>query len=171
MVQPLQPRFASYTYTLRCTTGSVQPVNGINKDVSSARLLTTTVSTYPLDSICFCHLVKTQHCSLCPNGGYNPRPATTHPIHLTPCHSILHVILDISHCEKSRSKSSSVSQLAEVVIKHQLIINNYSSYTLNLVWLQPSTRDSQQVKYFKMVNSEKPNVQFGLASINPVTST
>ena len=31
------------------TTGSVGPVNGINKDVSSARLLPTTVSIYLVD--------------------------------------------------------------------------------------------------------------------------
>ena len=34
---------------LRCTTGSVGPVSGINKDVSDARLLPMTVSTYPMD--------------------------------------------------------------------------------------------------------------------------
>ena len=33
----------------RCTVGSVEPVNGINKDVSDARLLPTTVLTYPVD--------------------------------------------------------------------------------------------------------------------------
>ena len=39
----------------RCTTESVGPVNGIYKDVSGARLLPTTVSTYPVDWVCFCH--------------------------------------------------------------------------------------------------------------------
>ena len=55
--QPVKPS--------RCTTGSVEPVNGINKDVSSARLLPTTVSTYPVDWVYFCHLLKTQHYCLC----------------------------------------------------------------------------------------------------------
>ena len=32
----------------RYTTGSVRPVNGINKDMSGARLLQTTVSVYPV---------------------------------------------------------------------------------------------------------------------------
>ena len=32
-----------------CTTGYVEPVNGINKDVSNARLLITTVLTYPVE--------------------------------------------------------------------------------------------------------------------------
>ena len=33
----------------RCTTRSVDPVNGINKDVNGTRLLLTTVSTYPMN--------------------------------------------------------------------------------------------------------------------------
>ena len=33
----------------RCTTGSLGPVNHINKDVSGARLLPMTVLTYPVD--------------------------------------------------------------------------------------------------------------------------
>ena len=76
----------------RCTTGSVGPVNGINKDVSGARLLPKTVSTYPVDWVCFCHLLKTQHCCLCPNGRYNQPPAIHHlhhpPYPLPPAHSL-----------------------------------------------------------------------------------
>ena len=64
----------------RCTTESLGPVNGINKDVSSARLLVTTVSTYPVDWVCFCHWLKTQHCFLWPNGRYSP-PVATHLLH------------------------------------------------------------------------------------------
>ena len=33
----------------RCTTGSMGPVNGIKKDVNGARLLPTTVFTYPVN--------------------------------------------------------------------------------------------------------------------------
>ena len=33
----------------KCITGSLGPVNGTNKDVSGARLLPTTISTYPED--------------------------------------------------------------------------------------------------------------------------
>ena len=33
----------------RCTTGSLGPVNGIDKDVSGNRLPPTTVFTYPVD--------------------------------------------------------------------------------------------------------------------------
>ena len=54
----------------RCTTDSLGPVNDINKDMSGTRLLPTTVSTYPVDWVCFCHLLKTQHCCLCPSGRY-----------------------------------------------------------------------------------------------------
>ena len=63
----------------RCTIGSMGPVNGINKDVSDTRLLPMTVSAYPMDWVCFCHLLKTQECCLCPNR------SITHlwlPIHL-----------------------------------------------------------------------------------------
>ena len=62
-----------------CTTGSVGLVNGINKDVTGARLLPTTVSTCPVDWVPFCHLLKTQHCCLCPYGRFNPPPATHLP--------------------------------------------------------------------------------------------
>ena len=61
----------------RWTTESLGPVNGINKDVSGTRLLLTTVSTYPVDWICFCHLLTTQHCYLCSNRRYNS-PSATH---------------------------------------------------------------------------------------------
>ena len=41
--------FAIPVRPLRCTTGPLGPVNGINKDVSGTRLLPTTLSTYPMD--------------------------------------------------------------------------------------------------------------------------
>ena len=70
-----------------CTTGSVKPVNGINKDVRGARLLPTAVLTYPVDWVCFCYLLKTQHCCLYPNVEYNPTPLA-HPTNpLLPAHS------------------------------------------------------------------------------------
>ena len=43
-----------------CNTGSVGPVGGTNKDVTGARLLPTTVSTCPVDSVPFCHSLKTR---------------------------------------------------------------------------------------------------------------
>ena len=41
--------FAIPVRPLTCTTGSLGPVNGINKDVSGTRLLQMTVLTYPMD--------------------------------------------------------------------------------------------------------------------------
>ena len=41
--------FADPVKPPRCTTGSVGAVNDNNKDVSGARLLLTTVLTYPVD--------------------------------------------------------------------------------------------------------------------------
>ena len=54
----------------RYTTGSLGPMNGINKDVSGTRLLLMTVSIYPVDWVCFCQLLKIQYCCLCPNERY-----------------------------------------------------------------------------------------------------
>ena len=70
--------FAVPVRPLKYTTGSLGPVNGINKDVSSIRLLPTTVLTYPMDWVCLCHLHKTKHCWVCPSERYNP-PLATHP--------------------------------------------------------------------------------------------
>ena len=53
-------------------TESMGRVNGINKDVSGAKLLPTTVSTCPVDWVSFCHLLKTQHCCLCHIVGLSP---------------------------------------------------------------------------------------------------
>ena len=84
--------FANPVKSPKCTTGSLEPVNGINKDVSGARLLPTTVLTYLVDWVCFCHWLKTQHYCLCPNGSYNlplathPPSPTTYPLPIT-CHS------------------------------------------------------------------------------------
>ena len=108
----------------RYTTGSMEPVIGINKDVSGAWLLPMTISTYPVDWVCFCHLLKTQHCCLCPNGRYNP-PLATHP--------------------------PPPSTLAEIVIKHWL--KECSSYTVYLACLQSSTRKPQWFQHFKVGNS------------------
>ena len=41
--------FADPVKPLRCTKGSVGPVNGINKEVNGYRLLPTTVSNHPVD--------------------------------------------------------------------------------------------------------------------------
>ena len=65
-------------------TGSVGLVNGINEDVTAAKLLPTTVLTCAVDWVTFCHLLKTQDCFLCPYGRFNPWPATHLPLPPTP---------------------------------------------------------------------------------------
>ena len=68
--------------TLSNHHGAIQglwgPVGGTNKDVTGARLLPTTVSTCPVDSVPFCHLLNTQHCCLCTHGRFSP-PLASHP--------------------------------------------------------------------------------------------
>ena len=83
----------------RSPTGYVSLVNGINKDMSGARLLQMIVSTYPVGWVSFGHLLKIQHCCLCPNGGYNQPLAThlppppTHPHHPPTPYNVPSVIL------------------------------------------------------------------------------
>ena len=43
-----------------------------------------TVLVYPVDCVCFCHLLKTWRYCLCPNGRYNLTPAY-HPLYLVIC--------------------------------------------------------------------------------------
>ena len=87
--------FADPVKSQRYTTGSVEPANGINKDVIGATLLPMIVLTYPIDWVCFCHLLKTQHCCLCPIGRYN-LPLATHPPQPLPPIPLLRAICDIT---------------------------------------------------------------------------
>ena len=88
--------------------GSVGSVNGINKDVTGARLLPTTVLTCPVDWVPFCHSLKMQLCSLCPYERFNP-PLATHPLPPPTPPPITCHLWYYSCCEKSCSKPSSVS--------------------------------------------------------------
>ena len=72
----------------------MEPVGGINKDMCGAKLLQTTVSAYAVNCICFFHLLKTQHCSLCPCGMYN-LPLAAHPPPPPTTHPLIHIIRDI----------------------------------------------------------------------------
>ena len=90
-----------------CTIGSVEPLNGINKDVCGAKLREpTTVSVYPVDCDCLCHLLDTQYITACvlmealarlrlPTHPPSPLPPTSYPPPYT-CGAIC----DISRCEK-----------------------------------------------------------------------
>ena len=103
-----------------------------------------------------------------PNGEHNPLPAAhpppppilPPPALLPPymCHSWYY-----SGCEKNYSNSSSVSYLAEIVIK----LNDCSSYTVNLVWLQSSTRKPQWFQYLKF---KIPNMTIWSVFQNQVAS-
>ena len=98
-------------------------------------------------------------------------PPATHPFpntHSTPSHlSNLYTFHFIyySGCEKSCSKSSSASQLEEIVIKHQLkdcssytAYLDFCSYSVYLAWLQSSTRKPQCFQYLKLGFLKIPNV-------------
>ena len=93
------------------TTRPVEPVNGINEGVCGAKLFPMSVVAYPVDCDCLCHLLDTHYCCLCLNSSFNP-PSASHllppppaPFHPpTPLYKWYY-----SHCEKSCSKSSSVS--------------------------------------------------------------
>ena len=63
--------FVNHMKSWKCTPGPVESVNSIIKDVRGPKLLLTTASAYPVNCVCFCHLLKTQHCCLYPNGRYS----------------------------------------------------------------------------------------------------
>ena len=112
-----QTAFAIPVRPLRCTTGPLGPVNGINKDVSGTRLLAydcldlshgfslQSVSvTYWRHSTAACVLVEgITHLRLptCPHHPSHPPPTCPPPI---TCHQWYY-----SRCEKSCSKPSSIS--------------------------------------------------------------
>ena len=115
--------FATPVRPLRCTTGSLGPVNGINKDVSSTRLLPTTVSTYPVNWICFCHLLKTQYCCLCP---ITHLQLPTCPTLFPPTHPPLQrAISDITVAEKKLLSSCSCHVFYHTVIYYWLLYTHY----------------------------------------------
>ena len=54
---------------------------------------------YAVNCICFCYLVKTQHCCLCPCGRYNPPWLPALPHHPPPedfTHSLGHIEISFS---------------------------------------------------------------------------
>ena len=79
----LQPAFHQPCQTTKCTTGPVEPMGDINKDVCGAKLLPTSILACAVNCSRFCYLMKTQQCCLCPCGKYNLPPAA-HPTHYPP---------------------------------------------------------------------------------------
>ena len=91
-----------------------------------------------------------------------------HPLCTPPaCPPLLHAIHDITFPVKMVAQNQAV--LASYSIDSYKTLANYSSYFVNLAWLQSSTIDSQWVKYFQLVILEISNMCFGLVFLNPVT--
>ena len=103
--------FANPVKPQRCTTEPVGPLDGINKDVSGAKLYPMAVLAYPVDCYCLCHLLNTQYCCLCLNSSLNP-PSASHPSlpPLTPSHPPipLHATCDITVAVKKVVQNSAV---------------------------------------------------------------
>ena len=77
---PSHMAFCQPSQTMKVHYRLVEPVNGIIKGVCDAELLPITVSAYLMDCVCFCHLMKTQHCCLWPMEGTT---ALTTPLYET----------------------------------------------------------------------------------------
>ena len=91
--------FADPVKPQRCTTESVRPLDGIDKDVGSAKLLLTTTSVYPVDCACIYPLLKTQnHCVL--------MEGVTHL--WLPTHPLIHTIPDITVAVKKVAQNPAV---------------------------------------------------------------
>ena len=98
----------------------MEPLNVINKNACSATLLSISVSAYPDDCSCFCHLLKTQNYCPCLNGKYNPPlPATFfHYLSLLLAHPLTHPIHDTTVALKQLAQNSVVlaSYVPEIYI-------------------------------------------------------
>ena len=93
-----------FTYPVksqRYTTESVRPLDGINKDVSEAKLQITTTSVYPVDCVPYWRH-STTVCVL--------MEAVTH-LRL-PTHPLTHATYDITIAMKNLLKSSNVTYVA-----------------------------------------------------------
>ena len=93
-----------------CTTGLVEPLESTNQNWCGVRLLPMSVSTYPVDCVHLCHLLKAQHHCLCPNG----REGTIRLAYPLPY--MRHC--DITGIVKTISKTSSKYCAAEFAMKH-----------------------------------------------------
>ena len=101
--------FANPAKPLRCTTEPVRPQDGINKDVSSAKLLLTNTSVHHVDCTCSCPLLKTQNHCLCPNESCNPPSASPHPSPIIPpTHPLIDATCDITVAVKNLAQNPTV---------------------------------------------------------------
>ena len=98
-----QMAFCWFCLTKMVYYRACEPMNSINKNICGAKLLPTTISAYPMDCVCFCHLLKTQHCCLCSNARYDlppaghspPPPSSPPPISLPLTHATPDITLQL----------------------------------------------------------------------------
>ena len=127
-----------------CITGSVGPLGSTNQNWWDARLLQMSILIYPVDCVHLCHLLRTQHHCLCPNGRENPPLACPYP---APSHpSLIHNTCDITGVVKNYLKNQhSEYCMAELAIKHQLHITLfylYSKFGMATMYHDKTTIDS-----------------------------
>ena len=94
--------FADAVKPRRCM--HVMVLGRVNRTAWGTKLLLTAVWAYLVDFTSSRHLLKTQHCSLSPNGCFAPPSAPHPPPPSTPIESIH----DITGAEKSHQKTSSI---------------------------------------------------------------
>ena len=115
----------------------------INRTAWGTKLLLTAVCAHPVDWTSSCHLLKAQHCSLSPNGCFNPpsaphpppRPTPIPPSHTHPSHPPTHPppptrppfidsICDITGTEKICIQHLIMFQSAKIQHNMYLVIVN-----------------------------------------------
>ena len=99
-----------------CITGPV-PLGSTNQNWWGVRLLPISISTHPVDCVHLCHLLRTQHHCLCPNGKEDPPSSCPHhPIPLLPTHPLIYDTCDIIGVVKNLKTSSNYC-MAEFAMK------------------------------------------------------
>ena len=147
------------------TTGST------NQNWWGARLLPMAVSIYPLDCVHRCHLLRTQHHRLCPNGRQKPPwacpPTSTTPHPLPPTHLIIHDTCDITGLKKLSQKPAVNTAWQSYLWNSSTALYLYSKS--GMATIQCSTGEPQLIQYFKMVFLKMQNVPLRTVFVNPVT--
>ena len=121
----------------------------------------------------FCHLLRTQHHCLCPNGRKNlPSACPPTPPFLPLSHPQTHPLIndtrDITGVARNIAKTS--SKYCTAVSYETLAIRLLYLYRKSLAWLQCSTGEPQLLQYFKMAFLEIQNVRIRTIFVNPVTN-
>ena len=90
-----------------CITGPVEPLGCTNQNRCGIKLLPMSTSTYPVDYIHLCHLLRAQHYCLCSNGREDP-PLACPPTPTTFC-PLIHDTHDITGVVKKLSQKPAVT--------------------------------------------------------------